>query len=84
MVSHHPQVSVPMDAQEDDDDLKLAKASTGLLFDLERNLPRILWKAKSQPGRIQAHTQVKRRDLDRIISYVCALRLRKMKNSAHA
>lgn len=61
-----------MEAQEDDDDLKLAKASAGLLSDLERDLPKILWQAKSRPGRKHAHTQVKSRDLDRIISYVCA------------
>lgn len=72
-----------MEAQEDDDDLKLAKASAGLLSDLERDLPKILWKAKFQHGRKQAHTQVKSRDLDRIISYVCVYELSSVDSSAH-
>jgi hypothetical protein len=63
-----------MEAQEDDDDLKLAKASAGLLSDLERDLPRILWKTKPSSGHKRAHTQVKSRDLDRIINYVCISR----------
>lgn len=59
-----------METHKDDDDLKLAKASAGLLSDLERDLPKILWKAKSHPGRKHGHTQVKVRDLNRVISYV--------------
>ena len=33
-----------MDTAEDDDDLKLVKASAGLLSDLELALPKLLWR----------------------------------------
>ncbi|EGP84313.1 uncharacterized protein MYCGRDRAFT_110699 [Zymoseptoria tritici IPO323] len=60
-----------MEPQEEDDDLKLAKASAGLLNDLERDLPRVLWKAsKPGSGTRKAHTRVRKRDLQRITSYI--------------
>ena len=33
-----------MEAPDDDDDLKLVKASAGLLADFEASLPKVLWK----------------------------------------
>lgn len=59
-----------MEGTEDDDDLRLVKASATLLADLEDALPKILWKpAKSGNGR-KVHTRVKRRDLDHVIHLV--------------
>jgi hypothetical protein len=61
-----------MEHNEEDDDIKLAKASAGLLADLESCLPKVLWKpsrTKAERGRV--HSNVRRKDLDYIISIVC-------------
>lgn len=61
-----------MENADDEDDLKLIKASAGLLADLEHDLPRLLFKpSKSRPGHQRAHTRVKKRDLDRVVNLVC-------------
>jgi hypothetical protein len=60
-----------METPDDEDDLKLAKQSAGLLSDLEAALPRVLWKASKNSGNVpRVHTQVKRRDLDYVIRLV--------------
>lgn len=61
-----------MEHNEEEDDVKLAKASAGLLADLESCLPKVLWK----PSRIEAdrgrvHSRVRQKDLDYIINLVC-------------
>lgn len=63
-----------MDGAEDDDDLKLIKASAGLLADLESDLPKVSWHEFKIPsaGR-RAHKYVKRRDLNRLVQLVCPL-----------
>lgn len=61
-----------MEGTDDDADLKLVKASAGLLFDLESALPRVLWR-RPKPGHEAAgrvHTQVQRQDLDYILKRV--------------
>ena len=56
---------------DDDDDLKLVKASAGLLSDLESALPRLLWRpAKNGNHRGCVHTQIKQRDLDYVLKLV--------------
>ncbi|KAM3424257.1 hypothetical protein BST61_g11203 [Cercospora zeina] len=60
-----------MDGAEDDDDLKLIKASAGLLADLEADLPKVLWhRAKTPSARRRAHKYVRRRDLNRLIELI--------------
>ncbi|KAF2217171.1 hypothetical protein CERZMDRAFT_32058 [Cercospora zeae-maydis SCOH1-5] len=60
-----------MDGAEDDDDLKLIKASAGLLADLEADLPKVLWhKHKTTSDRRRAHRYVKRRDLNRLVQLI--------------
>lgn len=60
-----------MESPDDEDDLKLVKASAGLLFDLEAALPKLLWKAKKNDTNLQrVHTRVKRRDLNYVINLV--------------
>lgn len=59
-----------MENSEEEDDLKLVKASASLLADLENALPKLLSKpAKSGSGR-RLHTRVKRRDLDYVTRLV--------------
>lgn len=61
------QIHQPYMATQDDDDLRLIRASASLLEDLEISLPRILWK----PGhRSRVHQLVRLRDLDYIIQLV--------------
>ena len=60
-----------MDNGEDEDDLKLVRASASLLSDLEAALPKVLWK----PGKTSAqhghvHKQVKQRDINYILRLV--------------
>jgi hypothetical protein len=62
-----------MEYNEEDDDIKLAKASAGLLADLESCLPKLLWKpsrTKAERGRVHSH--VRRKDLDYVINLVCS------------
>jgi hypothetical protein len=61
-----------MEHNEEDDDLKLAKASAGLLADLESCLPKLLWKPSRKDGeRGRVHSHVRRKDLDYVINLVC-------------
>lgn len=65
-----------MESPEDEEDVKLVKASAGLLADLEATLPRLLWKRrKSENAARRVHTQVKQRDLDYVIRLVSMLSL---------
>lgn len=60
-----------MEATDDDEDLKLVKASAGLLADLEQNIPKLFWKrTKSGQNRKRVHTCVKKRDLDTVVGLV--------------
>ncbi|KAF2861732.1 hypothetical protein K470DRAFT_214232, partial [Piedraia hortae CBS 480.64] len=52
---------------DDDDDLKLVKASASLLSDLKESLPKLLWK----PGKPRrAHRQVRKNDLDHVTKLI--------------
>ena len=60
-----------MEGVDDEDDLKLVKASAGLLSDLETALPKLLWKpSNTGSGHRRVHSQVKRRDLEYVIKLV--------------
>jgi tubulin-specific chaperone D len=54
----------------DDDDLKLQRASATLLSDLERQLPKLLWKREHQNGLAAVHTGVRETDISRIFTLV--------------
>jgi hypothetical protein len=58
-----------MEATEEDD-LKLLRASVGLLTDLQVFLGRILWKTSKDTGTTLVHRLVREKDLDRAISKV--------------
>lgn len=59
-----------MESPDEDDDLKLVKASAGLLSDLESALPKLLWKPSKDGSHGRVHTQTWRRDLDYVIRLV--------------
>ncbi|KAF7193906.1 Tubulin-specific chaperone D [Pseudocercospora fuligena] len=59
-----------MENADEEDDLKLVKASAGLLADLEDELPKSLWKGSTQARPRQAHTKVRRRELDRVVNLI--------------
>lgn len=63
-----------METTEEDDDLKLFKASATLLADLEDALPKVLWKPAKSGNARKVHTQAKSRDLDHAVRLVCALK----------
>ena len=54
-------------ALQDDDDLRLIRASASLLQDLEQSLPHLLWKVK---GHRRVHQLVRLRDLDYVLQLV--------------
>lgn len=54
----------------DEDDIKLLRASAGLLADLKNLLGRILWKSSKDTGLPIVHRLVRERDLDRAIAKV--------------
>lgn len=57
-----------METEDDENDLKLIKASANFLSDLQTSLPTLLWKSpRSGPARRRVHRQVRRRDLDYVI-----------------
>ena len=62
-----------MEGNDEDEDVKLARASAGLLSDLESCLQKVLWKKSAQNttthGRV--HSRVRQKDLDYIINLVC-------------
>jgi len=61
-----------MEANDEDEDVKLARASAGLLADLESCLQKVLWKKPTQNnithGRV--HSRVRQKDLDYLINLV--------------
>lgn len=63
-----------MEANDDDEDVKLARASAGLLSDLELCLPKVLWKKPAQNHAVhgRGHSRVRQKDLDYIINLVCS------------
>lgn len=63
-----------MENNEDEDDVKLARASAGLLADLEASLPKLLWKASPTPSaKRRVHSCLRRRDLDYVLDLVCLI-----------
>ena len=61
-----------MEPNEEEDDVKLARASAGLLADLESCLPKVLWKPCRNDGeRGRVHSYVRRKDVDYVINLVC-------------
>lgn len=54
-------------ASQDDEDLKLIRASASLLDDLVRSLPRLLWKSEAHGS---VHQLIRQRDLDYVIQLV--------------
>lgn len=63
-----------MDAAEEDEDLKLVQASSGLLSDLEACLPKVLWRpSKAGATYKRVHKQVRQRDLDYVLKLVYTL-----------
>jgi len=66
-------ITCAMEHNEEDDDVKLAKASAGLLADLELCLPKVLWKAcrTNHAERGRGHSHVRRKDVDYVINLVC-------------
>jgi hypothetical protein len=62
-----------MEANDEDEDVKLARASAGLLADLESCLQKGLWKpARDHAQRGRVHSRVRQKDLDYIINLVCS------------
>ena len=60
-----------MENADEDDDIKLAKASIGLLDSLEQDLPKLLYKSSPTGSRNnRVHTRVRRRDLDHVVNLV--------------
>jgi hypothetical protein len=60
-----------MEPTDEDDDLKLAKASATLLSGLETSLPKLLWKPSNTGGGHGAvHSRVRQSDLTYIINLV--------------
>ena len=56
---------------EDDEELRLARASGALLSDLENDLPRLLWKRKNPSNdRLHVHQYVRADDLEYIVQLV--------------
>lgn len=56
--------------ETEDEELKLIKASAGLLADFEAELPKVLWKTiSSSPKRVHKH--VTKHDLNRLVQLVC-------------
>ncbi|KAL1303547.1 hypothetical protein AAFC00_006919 [Neodothiora populina] len=52
---------------EEDDDIRLVRASASLLDDLEHSLPRLLWKAKPQK---RVHQLVRKKDLNHVLQLI--------------
>lgn len=66
-----------MENVDEEDDVKLVKASATLLSDLEAELPKLLWKRSAMHESSQkqkqkrVHTRVRKCDLERVINLVC-------------
>jgi hypothetical protein len=64
-------ISIIMETTEDDDDLKLVRASASLLADLETSLPKLLWKSsKTGNSHGAVHSRIKQKDLTYILNLV--------------
>ena len=63
-----------MEGNDEDEDVKLARASAGLLSDLESCLEKVLWKkpAQNHTAHGRVHSRVRQKDLDYIINLVCS------------
>jgi hypothetical protein len=63
-----------MEANDEDEDVKLARASAGLLADLESCLQKVLWKPSRNNGipHGRVHSRVRKKDLDYLINLVCS------------
>ncbi|KAI7340402.1 hypothetical protein KC315_g703 [Hortaea werneckii] len=60
-----------MESNDDDADLRLIKASSTLLSDLQDALPKTLWRpSKADSARGRVHSQVRQRDLDYILKLI--------------
>lgn len=61
-----------MEQNEEEDDVRLAEASASLLSDLEKHLPKLLWKPSRSDTNSHGsvHSRVKRKDLDFIVKLV--------------
>ncbi|KAM0716870.1 hypothetical protein Q7P37_006722 [Cladosporium fusiforme] len=61
-----------MEHNDEEDDVRLAKASAGLLTDLELHLPKLLWKSSRRDNNSHdsVHSRVRRKDLDYIINLI--------------
>ena len=66
---HQPQLA--MDSVEDED-VRLQRASAGLLSTLRTSLDKVLWKTSKNTGQRQLHRGVRQNDLNRLISLVGA------------
>jgi hypothetical protein len=65
------QTTAAMDAAEDDQDIQLQKAASGLLADFESSLKPFLWR--SQNGTRYIRRRVRAREAERILRLVCCL-----------
>ncbi|KAH9845173.1 Tubulin folding cofactor D C terminal [Teratosphaeria destructans] len=60
-----------MEGVDDDEDLKLIRASAALLSDLEASLPRLLWRpTKTGASHGPVHTRVRQRDLNHVVNLI--------------
>ncbi|KAI7283739.1 hypothetical protein KC345_g2748 [Hortaea werneckii] len=60
-----------MESNDDDADLRLIKASSTLLSDLQDALPKALWRpSKTDSAHGRVHSQVRQRDLDNILQLI--------------
>lgn len=61
-----------MEANDEDEDVKLARASAGLLADLELCLQKVLWKkpAPNHTTHGRVHSRVRQKDFDYLINLV--------------
>jgi hypothetical protein len=60
-----------MEGNDEDEDIKLARASAGLLADLESCLQKVLWKpSQNHTAHGRVHSRVRQKDLDYIINLV--------------
>lgn len=70
-------IPAAMDAAEEDQDVRLQRASSDLLADLEGSLEPFLWK-KSSPDNRRIRRRVRVRETERLIALVRAARLMRL------
>lgn len=61
-----------MDAAEEEQDVQLQKASSGLLGDFDRSLKPFLWRT-TDGGKLRIRRKVRARDTERLLRLVCML-----------